>query len=135
MKLTLKVVVVLAVIIAAASTVYAEIPDVSKWSCQEAIIKNATDYGMEIMNCKKGVDWNAYIKVSGELIYIHEHRMDADKAVYYNALKTGDLWVEVINKKDFVLKERLTKNRDLEVSIIDDNGVEIAKRIFPLLKK
>lgn len=123
-------------ILTSAATAYAEVPDVSKWSCPNAVVKSAPNYGMEAMNCNSGVTWNAYAKVSGELIYIHEHRMDADKASYYNAMKTNEgNWVEVVNKSDLVWKSKPTENRDAEVYIVDDNGIVVAKRTVPLLKK
>lgn len=134
MKLMLKVVVALSVLMAA-TVAYAEVPDVSKWSCQNATVLDVPNYGVVVTICGNDNGGSFYAKVSGELFYIHEHRMDADKAVYYNALKTGDWWVEVVNKKDLAWVEKTTENGNVEVSIIDDNGAVIAKRIVPLLKK
>lgn len=137
MKLTLKIAIALAVF-ATAATAYAEVPDVSKWSCPNDEVLNFPKYDMKVTICDSdGADFYVYIKVSDELVYVHEERKDADgKNVYYNALKTnkGD-WVEVVNKNDLVWEEYSTESQDIEVSISNDNSVEVAKRIIPLLKK
>lgn len=136
MRLILKVVIALAVIVAA-TVAYADIPDVSKWVCPDAVSKNSPDHGIESMSCDKIGSGNIYVKAAGELIYIHEHRMDNDKVVYYNALKTekNDQWIEVVNKKDLVFDVKSFENGEIEISISDDNGAIIAKRIIPSLKR
>lgn len=136
MKLMLKVVVVLAVLMAS-TVAYAEVPDVSKWSCPNAYIQNIPDHGAEITFCNKIGSAGFYVKVSGELIYIHEHRTDANKTVYYNALKNnkGTWWVEVVNKTDLIYEIKTEQNNNITLSIVDDNGVVVAKRLIPFLKK
>lgn len=134
MKLTLRIAIALAVL-TTATAAYAEIPDVSKWSCPNNVVENVPDYGVVVTMCDDSAG-SLYVKVSGELIHIHEHRMDAGAAVYYNALKTNEgNWVEVVNKRDLVWGSELTETGDVVVNIIDDNGVVVAKRIVPLLKK
>ena len=139
MKLTLKIVVALTVLMAA-GVVYAEIPDVSKWACPAGVINvNGTnpDYGLETMACDGDEPRSFYVKVSGELFYIHEHRTDGGKTVYYNALKTDNgSWIEVVNRNDRSYKYRYAENgNDIIVSITDDNRVVVAERLVPLLKK
>ena len=132
----LKVAVTLAVLMAA-GTAYAEMPDVSKWSCSKGTVQNDRDYDMEITNCDCGGSRKFYVKVSGELIYIHyEHRTDVDKTVYYNALKINDgNWVEIINKKYLVLTVVKIRKSRISVAITDNNNVVIAERTIPLFKK
>ena len=133
MKLTLKIVVALAVLMAA-TTAYAEIPDVSKWVCPKAFVETFPEYGVETTDCSDGALYNVYVKISGELVYIHEHRTDAHKTVYYNALKVGDQWIEVVNTKDLIWSgEKVEKG--FETNISDDNGNIVAERFVPLLTK
>jgi len=135
MKLTRKIVVALAVLMAA-GVAYAEIPDVSKWSCPKGVVESHPDYGAEFTVCDNLGLESFYLKVSGELVYIHEHRMDKGKTVYYNALKTNEgNWVEMVNEKDFIFNAEEIENSGIMTSIIDDDGKVIAKRITPLLKK
>ena len=135
MKLTRKIVVALAVLMAA-EIAYAEIPDVSKWSCPKGVVESHSDYGAEFTVCDNLGLESFYLKVSGELVYIHEHRMDKGKTVYYNALKTNEgNWVEMVNEKDFIFNAEEIENSGIMTSIIDDDGKVIAKRITPLLKK
>ena len=135
MKMTRKIVIVLAVFLAVATTAYAEVTDVSKWSCSNNVSNNFPDYDIEIMDCDSDGSSNFYVKVSGEPIYIHEHRTDAGKTVYHNALKTNEgNWVEVVNKRDLIFNGKLTENEGVEMSISDDNGVVVAKRIVLKLK-
>ena len=141
MRLTLKIVVAL-VALMMVGVAYAEVPDVSKWSCPNGVVISSSDspfigtyYRIEVIECL-GSGW-VYIKVSGELVYIHEHRTDADKAVYYNALKTNEgNWVENVNKIDlfFKLKSTGIENNDIMIIITDDDGNIVAKRVIPLLK-
>ncbi len=134
MKLTLKTVVVLAALMAA-GTAYAEVPDVSKWVCPNGVIDNDSDYGVEYMNCDTGGSGNLYLKVSGELVYVHEHRMDQGKTVYYNALKTNEgKWVETINTKDLVYSTGEVASGVVVVDIVDDDDKIVAQRSVPRLK-
>lgn len=115
---------------------YAEVPDVSKWSCPDKNVESFSEYGLEVIDCSVIESSRVYVKVSGELIYIHEHRTDKGEIVYYNALKTNDgAWVEVVNKKDLIWSGKEVENKGVEMSIIDDNGAVVAKRIISLLKK
>jgi hypothetical protein len=120
-------------VLMAAEIAYAEIPDVSKWSCAEKIID--PDYGVKIMICG---DRGAHLKVSGELVYIHEHRINAGNTVYYNALKTNDgIWVETVNERDiaFSKENRIENNKEVVImSFYDNDGNVIANRTVPKLK-
>ena len=133
MKLTRKIVVALAVLMAA-GVAYAEIPDVSKWDCLNNGVAYP-DYGVETTFCD--VIIGGYITISGELVYIHEHRTNADKTtIYYNALKTNEgSWVEVVNKIDLIFSGKEIENNGIMMSIFDDNGNIVAKRFVSLLKK
>lgn len=136
MKLTLKIAIALTVLTAALAA-YAEVPDVLKWSCQNAVVGNFPNYGVEAVSCEPDSSGNLYVKVSGELIYVHEHRKDADgKNVYYNALKTNEgKWMEVTNSKDVLYNFEIKENGDTLLMILDDNNNIIAKMLVPLLKK
>ncbi len=135
MKLMLKYAVALAVL-AAAGTAYAEVPDVSKWSCPGGVTESHPNYGIEVTDCFGSDSEGLYVKISGELVYIHEHRKDANKQVYYNALKTNEgNWVEVVNKIDLVFNAREIENNTIMMSIVDDNGNIVAKRVIPSLQK
>ncbi len=141
MKLTLKIILALAVL-TAVEAAYAEVPDVSKWSCSDFdAIVYGSDHDIQIRSCSGFNGQKFYfIKVSGELVCIHEHRKDAGKIVYYNALKTNeDQWVEIINKEDLqeespFLSAELTVNGSYIMNITDDSGAVIAKRLVPRLK-
>lgn len=135
MKLTLKIAIALAVI-ATATIVYAEVPDVSRWSCSSDTVINIPSYDMKAVTCGQYGE-NAYVNISGEPVYVHEHRRTyGAKTVYYNALKTNEgNWVEAVNIKDWLWKTNTAENGDIEVSIMDDNDVVAAKRLIPLLKK
>ena len=138
MKMTLKIAIALIVLMVAVATTYASVPDVSKWSCLDTFVRNNTGYGVKLTACKNSnaLTMSFYMEVSGELIYIHEHLMNGYKMVYYNALKTDKgNWVEVVNEQDLVFRENMEENKDFMISITDDNGNVIAKRLIPLLKK
>ena len=138
-RLTLKIVVALAIFMAA-GVAYAEMPDVSKWVCASNVVKNdpnsklLANYGIETVECFNS-SW-AYVKVSGELVYIYEYRTVSGETVHYRALKTNEgNWVEVVNKKDLAVKADKVENGDIIMSIFDDNDNVVAERLVPLLKK
>lgn len=137
MKLTLKAIAVLTFLIATAMVAYAEVPDVSKWSCPKSVVQTDPDYDAEFMLCDDGGSGSFYVKISGELVYIHEHRTIANKTVYYNALKTNEgIWVEIVNKLDLTaMVEGVASNRTLSIVIVDDNDKVVARRSTPLFKK
>ncbi len=135
MKLTLKIAVALAVIVTAVAA-YAEVPDVSKWSCEAKLVYPNPDYGSEVMACDSNGPRSFYMKISGELVYIHEHRNDGDKTVYYNALKTNEgNWIEAVNKSDLIFESGNAENGGILMLLFDDNDNVVAERLVPLLKK
>ena len=135
MKLTLKIVVALAVLMAV-GVAYAEVPDVSKWSCPDSHVSRFPDYGVETTYCDKSSEDSVYIKVSGELVYVYERITDAGKTVYYNALKTENGWIEVVNQRGFILMAKYVENKRAVVYyIVDNDNVVVATRFIPLLKK
>ncbi len=133
---SLKIVVALAVLMAA-GIAYAEVPDVSKWSCPNSVVETDSDYDSEFMFCGGNGSGSFYVKISSELVYIHEHRTIANKAVYYNALKTNEgNWVETVNQLDLIAKtEEITNKRTFIIIVVDDKDKIVARRSIPLFKK
>jgi len=122
------------VFLMAIEAAYAD-PDVSKWSCHRDDIQKNFDYGIELVLCGVSGSGNFYVRVSGELIYVHEHITKDNKTVYYNALKVGDRWFEVVNRNDLFFESEEVSDIGILISIIDDEGEIVAKRAFPLLNK
>lgn len=138
MKLILKTAAVLVALFAIFAPVYAEIPDVSKWECPEFVVEQFPQFGIEKRNCFSSNDgWfvNAYLNLSGELIFVHEHRVVNDKPVYYNALKTVDgKWVEVLLMEDKFFKELLEADKGITLLLEDNEGKTVATRLIPFVE-
>ncbi len=109
-----------------------DLPDITQWECppiESPGVRNYPKYGLQIVDCPD--ERNIYIKVRGELIYVHEHQ-SYNPPIIYNALKNNHgEWVEITTNgvvdKTYGIK---FVRGGVELSIFNEAGGVLATRFI-----